>query len=687
MIALNPTGFGSAGKEWNPASEGGRLARRASAASAAVCLSGGHAHLQKGAGRALRVPTGPRAGLNASPGTIRPAPRLAAVRKSFVTEQLSQQIDRLSKSFPPSLQSSIAEAEARGQFWEIAGVTGAFMNTPEGEAHRDACVQLITAVREFQGQRARTSEAPATIVFGTSGWRDVIGEGFTILNVHKVVRGIIEMMQSPEFLVETNFASFDEVKKAGVLLLRDNRYMGDEFIAAAEAELTDAGIRTFNAGECPTGVGSAVLTELGGAGSINFTPSHNPMEYAGIKFNPRDGGPADPALTQLIERNANRYMTELFKQAGATDHTRAGGPRSSERVDAREIFTRFVETKSRVFDLARLRRWLIDHREDLFIVIDYMHGASRGYIDHLLGSEVVEALLATNSLVSVNTNEDYSFHGVKPEPSAKNQKPLIDALKKSGRKFTLAAALDPDADRIRCADAALDVDMNRFGAIAYANLLRQGVKGGVASTTPSSDFGLEIAKREGMEVFETAVGFKNFRKPLGSGAAIVAFEESDGISFAGHTLEKCAVGGFLAALDCIASSGTNLSEQYDALRAKYGYFYPDKAGAEIKGITVDAWQRHRRAVEAKLKEMFRAGDSIDIGGTQRTIAEVNTLDGTKLIFDDRSWILVRSSGTEPKFRYYFEVASDAAIADIESRLAAYRDKGAEMLATARAAVE
>lgn len=574
-------------------------------------------------------------------------------------------------------RAAIEQALSRNQLWEAASIAGAFMNTTEGAAHRDRCVELIAIVRTFQGDRARTSDAPATIVFGTSGWRDVIGEGFTVLNVHKVVRAIVQMMQSPAFLEETGFATFEEVRRAGVLLLRDNRFMGDEFIAVAAAELQAAGIKTYNAGECPTGVGSAVLTELGGAGSINFTPSHNPMEYAGIKFNPRDGGPADPALTQIIERHANAFMVESFSPVRVGDIV-------AEPVDAKAIFTSFVETKSKVFDLARLRQWLIDHRHDLMIVIDYMHGASRGYIEHLLGDAVVTSLRESRSIEAVNTNDDYSFHGVKPEPSAKNQKSLIEMLQRSGRRFTLAVALDPDADRIRCADANLDVDMNRFGAIAYANLLQRGMRGGVASTTPSSDFALEIAKREGMEVFETAVGFKNFRKPLGSGAALVAFEESDGISFLGHTLEKCAVGGFLAALDCIASSGRNLSEQYAMLREKYGYFYPDKAGEEIKGMSVDEWQLHRKDAEANLKGMFNAGAEVEIGGITLTIREVNTLDGTKLIFDDRSWILVRSSGTEPKFRYYYEVASEKPIGEIDARLAAYRAKGAELLAAARA---
>lgn len=567
--------------------------------------------------------------------------------------------------------------------WEIANVAGAHMNgAAVGEDEKRRCVELIATIRESKGADARASAAPTTVVFGTSGWRDIIGEGFTTLNVHKVVRGIIEMMQTDEFLQQNGYGSFEEVQRAGVLLLRDNRYMGDEFLAVAEAELARGGIRTFNAGECPTGVGSAVLRELGGAGSINFTPSHNPMDYAGIKFNPRDGGPADPSLTTIIEKKANAFMQSEARFDPAPLHD----SRSVEGVDAKAIFTRYVEEKSKVFDLGAIRAWLIAHRRDLLIIVDNMHGASRGYIEHLLGDDVMQQLRETDSVRFVNTNDDYSFHGLKPEPSARNQKPLIEQLRRSGRRFTLAAALDPDADRIRCADANLDCDMNRFGAIAYANLLHKGVRGGVASTVPSSDFALEIARRNGLEVFETAVGFKNFRVPLGTGRAVVAFEESDGISFIGHTLEKCAIGGLLSAVDCLVTNGSNLSEQYDALREAYGYFYPDKSGLEVKGISVDEWQKHRRAVEENLRSSYHAGDEVEIGGRRKQIREVNVTDGTKIIFDDKSWILVRSSGTEPKFRYYYEVASETPIADIDARLTAYRDAGAAILASARAAV-
>jgi phosphomannomutase len=404
------------------------------------------------------------------------------------------------------------------------------------------------------------------------------------------------------------------------------------------------------------------------------------MEYAGIKFNPADGGPADVELTSLIEKHANALMRPgvPFRRADADFRP------LRTRVDAAAVFTAFVEAKSKVFDLKALRAWLKAHARELFIAVDNMHGSSRGYVQSLLGQDALGALEAAGSIRFYNTEDDYAFHGVKPEPNAKNQALLMAELRKSGRPRTLGVALDPDADRIRFADAELDIDMNRFGAIAYANLIERGLRGGLATTVPSSGFAPEIAKKQGLKVFETAVGFKNFRGPLSSGEAIMAYEESDGISFAGHTLEKCALAGFLSALSCLAYGNGNLSDQYRELRREYGWFYPGKGGADVKGVSVEAWQRYKDAVMRALEGgLVKAGDALAVGAAQKEIARLNTADGLKIVFTDRSWMLLRPSGTEPKFRYYFEVVGDRELADAAALSDAYARAAAALLDRAR----
>jgi phosphomannomutase len=230
--------------------------------------------------------------------------------------------------------------------------------------------------------------------------------------------------------------------------------------------------------------------------------------------------------------------------------------------------------------------------------------------------------------------------------------------------------------------------MNRFGAVAFGVLMQKGLPGGVASTAPSSDFALEIARQNNRPVFETAVGFKHFRAPLESGDVLVAFEESDGISFKGHTLEKCALAGFLAALEVMASTGKNLSAVYRELQKRYGYFYPGKGGTDVKGVRIEAWQEYKKAVVRVLQNsLYKKGDRIPIGETEKEIMSINTIDGLKIIFTDKSWILLRPSGTEPKFRYYYELAGSAPLPHVQQQLTAYRQAAEMILTKARALVD
>lgn len=585
--------------------------------------------------------------------------------------------------WPAKIKAQLSSDGSFGpNLWEAAILLGACYNSQTlPAAARKACVDAITSIREAQGAVARSSQRTTTVVFGTSGWREAIGEGFTVLNVHKVVRGILAMMRSPEFLRTNGYGTFAEAQRAGVLIFRDNRFMGVEFMEAAMRELAAAGFRIFDAGECPTGVGSALLTELKAAGSINFTPSHNPMEYAGIKFNPADGGPADVNLTSLIEAESNASMRPGLPFEKAT----ADFLPFRTVLDAAGLFTDYVEKKSRVFDLSRLRSWLSANAKDLFLAVDNMHGSSRGYIQRLLGRPTLEALESAGSIRFFNTEDDPSFHGVKPEPNAVNQALLIAELRKSGRRLTLAVALDPDADRIRFADARLDLDMNRFAPVAFAALAAKGLPGGLATTVPSSGFASEVARKAGRQVFEGPVGFKNFRAPLSSGDFLMAFEESDGFSVRGHTLEKCALAGFLAALEALAAAGRNLGDQYDDLRRSHGWYYPGKGGADVKGVTVEAWQKYKDAVMRALEGgLVKPGDRIPVADGERIVAATNVADGLKIVFTDRSWILLRPSGTEPKFRYYYEVVGERELLDADALLAAYGKAAAAVLERARA---
>ncbi len=128
------------------------------------------------------------------------------------------------------------------------------------------------------------------IKFGTSGWRAVMAEEFTFANVRRAVAGIARYVVS------------QKPKSAKVIVGRDPRFLGETFCAMAAEILSAHGIAPLVIAEAaPTPAISYAVTQAKADGAINFTASHNPPEYNGIKFSTPDGAPALPEVTHRIE--------------------------------------------------------------------------------------------------------------------------------------------------------------------------------------------------------------------------------------------------------------------------------------------------------------------------------------------------------------------------------------------------
>jgi len=205
----------------------------------------------------------------------------------------------------------------------------------------------------------------------------------------------------------------------------------------------------------------------------------------------------------------------------------------------------------------------------------------------------------------------------------------------------------------------MKIPMNYFGAMTLHFLhLYKGFSGVAAKSVGTSNFLNAIAGKLRVPVRETKVGFKNFRPYLIKNAderAIVVFEESDGISGYNHTLEKDALFGILVAIEMMAVTGKNLSTYLKDLMDEYGYYYPDRSGIEVDTALAGEPLLKKLAV---LRENYKVGTLVDINGNQRVVREVITVDGTKLVFDDGSWLMIRPSGTEPKVRFYIEARTE-----------------------------
>jgi phosphomannomutase len=137
--------------------------------------------------------------------------------------------------------------------------------------------------------------------------------------------------------------------------------------------------------------------------------------------------------------------------------------------------------------------------------------------------------------------------------------------------------------------------------------------------------------------------------------AIVAFEESDGISGYNHTLEKDALFGLLLAIEMLAVTGRNLGEYLKDIMEDFGYYFPDRSGISVDPSLVGEPLVNKLSA---IGESHKKGTVLNIGGADRTVSDVITVDGVKLVFDDGSWLMVRPSGTEPKVRFYIEARTE-----------------------------
>jgi phosphomannomutase len=493
---------------------------------------------------------------------------------------------------------------------------------------------LLPLIEKF----ARENNSPANIVFGTSGWRGEIGSDFTFNNVRIVTSAIIEMFKSCDdsIYVPMGVSGFEEIKRRGVIVGHDNRFLGPDFAGEVIGLLKKEGIRTWYAGEATTPEFSAGIEMLQAACSINLTPSHNPANYSGFKFNPSDGGPAGSEITTRIEEIANRMMDRPALLPSSSVH--------GERVDLAYLYIQFIRDRKTI-DIDRISSFLAGSAA--IVCIDNVHGATRGRVERVLGQ--------SQKIRYLRTEDDFLFGGIPPEPSERNMAGVEKVLKQADAELKLGVIMDPDGDRVRFADGSMQIPMNYFGAMAFHFLhVHKKISGVVAKSVGTSNLVNAIAEKLGIAVRETRVGFKNFRPYLlrtSDERAIVAFEESDGISGYNHTLEKDAFFGLLLALEMMAVTGKNLGEYLGYIMSEFGHYYPDRSGISVdRSLVGDPLLKKLSTVAEK----YSVGANVDIGGIRRTVKDVITVDGTKLLFDDGSWLMIRPSGTEPKVRFYIE---------------------------------
>ena len=471
------------------------------------------------------------------------------------------------------------------------------------------------------------------IRFGTAGWRGIISEEFTFLNVRKVAHSVSAYIKenqeyganSDEY--RASLAGAPRSPVPVVVIGFDGRFLSDEFAHEIAGVFALDGVKTFIAdADVPTpAVGWAVLQRRA-VGGVMITASHNPAQYNGFKWMPFWGGAAPPSVTNEIERRIELIGAHAVKTMGV-DRTL-----KENWVETIDLMPSYFKQLSSLLDVKAIKK------AKLKVGYDAMHGSGRRFMRPFLESLGVE-------VHGLREDRDVLYGGESPEPAEEK----LGALKAlmAQKRLPLGFANDGDADRFGVLDAGgVWISANDCLALVLHHLVEnRGLRGKVARSVMTTHFLDAVAKSHGLEARETPVGFKYIGELLRTGQFILGGEESGGMSIRGHVPDKDGLLANLLLMELVAVEGKPLSSIRERLFRKVGAFHNVRINFKL--------ERMREMLE--LQERLRVKPPLDLAGG--SVWRIDESDGFKFILRDGSWLGLRPSGTEPAFRVYAEAGS------------------------------
>jgi phosphoglucomutase len=460
------------------------------------------------------------------------------------------------------------------------------------------------------------------IKFGTSGWRGVIADDFTFSSVRVVTQAIADHITA------------QGLKEKGIVVGYDTRFLSERFAAEAVKVLAANGMRSFLSNrDVPTPAVAFDIIRRRAAGGINFTASHNPPEYNGLKFSPAWGGPALPETTKDIESRANALIEKNTISTMLIVEAKQKG-----LVEDADLRKAYLDDLRKKIDFEPIKK------AKLKIAVDLLYGTGRDYLDSVLRD-------AGCVITVVHGHRDPLFGGRSPEPSEENLADLSTVMKKG--RFDIGLGVDGDADRFGVMDAdGTYINPNQVLALVLDYLCRtRGWKGGAARSIATSHLIDAVAKKHGIEVYETGVGFKFIGDLLVQGKIIFGGEESAGMTIKDHVPEKDGILACLLVAEMVSSERKTLKDLLKRLYKEVGTILNDR-------LNIHLTEANRKSVGERLSQPLN-----ELGGL-RVKGKKTTADGTKYMLEDDSWVLMRASGTEPVVRVYVEGGSEEKIKDL-----------------------
>ncbi|MDD5348012.1 MAG: phosphoglucomutase/phosphomannomutase family protein [Candidatus Omnitrophica bacterium] len=440
------------------------------------------------------------------------------------------------------------------------------------------------------------------IKFGTDGWRGVIGDDFTFENVRLVAQAIADY--------------YNSLKSPGgqpvVGVGFDTRFQSDRFAQAVSEVLAANGIEVVISDRCvPTPALSFAVKHRGLTAGVMITASHNPGAYNGIKIKTAQGGAAGVEITRQVER--------LIQSPGVKKDT------CPARVLEDDLTHDYVDFLREYIDFKRLRQARFK------VLVDPMHGSGNSFLADVLKGSTIK-------LDFMRQDVNPCFEGGRPEPVLENLKPTVEKMRKGA--YDLCIVLDGDADRIAAfAGKGEFINPQKVLGLLILHLIQdRGMSGGVVKTIVGSNLVDNICHALRLKLYETPVGFKFISELMVKENILIGGEEAGGMGFKNYIPERDGSLAGLLLLEMMAYRKKPMLAILKEMEREFGRYYYVRTEVRVK-----------------------SPGSVDLTSLKNTnsvlgvdVAEADDSDGLKFTLRDRSWLMLRTSGTEPIIRVYAE---------------------------------
>ncbi|MGM8211478.1 phospho-sugar mutase [Virgibacillus sp. W0430] len=512
------------------------------------------------------------------------------------------------------------------------------------------------------------------LTFGTGGIRGIIGPGSNRMNIYTVRKAVHGLSC---YLLEHRV----NVRDRGVVIAYDSRYLSQSFALEAAKVLGTFGIKAYVFESLrPTPLLSFAVRYFGAVSGIMITASHNPPEYNGFKVYNEEG-------SQITQEEANAIISHI-KQV----ENELTVPIMAERELEENKLIHWVNGEvdhaylEQLLQITKMNETMLNEPKDLKIVFTPLHGTA----EKLVHDGLKQLHFENVYLVQEQTIPDPEFSTVEsPNPEEHQAFTLAMELGKE-KDADILLGTDPDADRLGVAVRDDNghyqvLTGNQLGSLLLDYLLRHSDDAVLRSnarmlkTIVTTELGRSIALAYGVKTIDTLTGFKYIGEKINEYDAtgetfVFGFEESYGYLISTFARDKDAVQAAVMAAEMAQywrNKGKSLLDALEALYEQHGYYLEGivsltlkgKEGTEKINNIMDYVRKNPLDEIAGLQtiaiEDYAASKRVMIEGNKTEMLDLPKENVVKYVLENKSWVCLRPSGTEPKIKCYYGVCTSS----------------------------